>query len=83
MALRSFCQCKSDFERSEWHLSYPHTKSLGSLQALRLCNILGRTVWYAEVSLWDVGPWIFTPILPLTGCVTLDKLLSWALVSPL
>lgn len=83
MALPSFCQCKSDSERSEWHLSYPHIKPLESLQALRLCNILGRTVWYAELSLWDAGPWICALILPLTVCVTLDKFLSWALASPL
>ena len=59
---------------------HPHIKSLGSLQALRLHNILGRSVWYAEVAPWEAGPWILMHALPLTGCVTLDKRLSWASV---
>lgn len=77
------CQRESDPERWEWHLGCPHTRSLGPLQALRLWNVLRRTVMDVEVFLWEAGPWALSPALPLIGCVTWDDFLFWASVFPL
>lgn len=83
VALPSSRRRESDPGRSEWRLGCPHVKSLGPLQARTGQRSPKDGDRPPRRPCGGEGPWVCTPALPLTGCVTSDEFLSRASVSPL